>query len=236
VVLVDADLRGGNVGPYLDLDPSRNLLGLGVGRHGSPASMAVDEELQEGPGFAVLAGIERPETHGALTPELVIAAVTHLKDFFEDVLVDAGEVTAATVSPVADALCRTADEVLLVSGAGLVAVWNAQCCLGYLREDLGLAADSLGIVVNRREGRGHYGAREVEQALGLSVLAVVPEDRRAARRAAAAQLPITAAGGKVAREFRSLAARLTEQVGAPKPERQRRRWPARLKTSMAGRR
>ena len=37
VVLVDADLRGGNVGAYLDLDPRRGLFGLAYGADGASA-------------------------------------------------------------------------------------------------------------------------------------------------------------------------------------------------------
>ena len=80
------------------------------------------------------------------------------------------------------------------------------------------------VVLNRREGRRRYGTAEVERALGMPVLAAVPEDRRAARRAVEAQLPMTTVGGRVARELRRLAATLMVEpaaVGAPAPQ---RRW------------
>ena len=89
----------------------------------------------------------------------------------------------------------------------------------------GVAPEAMGVVVNRKEGRGRYGGAEVERALGVPVLAVVPEDRRAARRAIDTQLPITATGGRAGRELRRLAARLTAEpvaAGAPAPRRRRR--------------
>jgi Flp pilus assembly CpaE family ATPase len=128
-----------------------------------------------------------------------------------------------------------ADRVLVVSGADLVAAWNAQCCIRYLREEAGLAPESLGVLLNRSAGRSGYGAREVEQALDAPVLAVVPEDRRAARRAIAQQLPITAVGGRAARRLLSLAKQLTEQA-QPVPQESKRRWPLRPRLMPLGRR
>jgi pilus assembly protein CpaE len=236
VVLVDADLRGGNVVPYLDLDPSRGILGLGVGRHGGSGALPVDEELQDGPGFMVLAGIERPETSGSVSAELAAVAVTRLRDVYDYVVVDAGEVVAGHPAAVAEALARTADRVLVVSGADLISAWNAQCCVRYLREELGLAPETLGVLLNRSAGRGGFGANEVEQALGVPVLAAVPEDRRAARRALAQQLPLTAVGGRPARRLRALAKQLTEQAQPVPQEGRRRRWPSRPRLMPLGRR
>lgn len=47
VLLIDADLRGGAVGPYLDLDPRRGLSGLTVGP---------TDRLERAPGWAGLLG------------------------------------------------------------------------------------------------------------------------------------------------------------------------------------
>jgi MinD-like ATPase involved in chromosome partitioning or flagellar assembly len=231
VVLVDADLRGGNVGPYLDLDPRRGLVGLAFGRNGASAAGPVEVELQEGPGFMVLAGVERPDSGLSVSAELVTAAVTTLRETFDDVLVDAGEVVAGASSRASDAILRGADRLLVLVGADLVALWNARAVLRYLREGVGVAAEAMGVVLNRREGREHYAAEEVERALGLPVLALLPEDRRAVRRAVAEQLPITTAGGPVARQVRRLGALLVaegvteERAAARSP----RRFPFALK-------
>ncbi len=231
VVLVDADLRGGNVGPYLDLDPRRGLVGLAFGRNGASAAGAVEEELQEGPGFMVLAGLERPDSGLGMSAEMLTAATTTLRGTFDDVLVDVGEVVAGVSPPASEAVLRAADRLLVVVGADLVALWNARSCLRYLREGLGVAQEAMGVVLNRREGREHYAAEEVERALGLPVLALLPEDRRAARRAVAEQLPITAARGPVARQVRRLAGLLVaEGVSQERAtSRSRRRFAVALK-------
>jgi Flp pilus assembly CpaE family ATPase len=92
------------------------------------------------------------------------------------------------------------------------------------------------VLLNRSAGRGGYGVREVEQALDAPVLAVVPEDRRAARRAVTQQLPLSAVGGRAARRLRSLAKQLTDQAQPAPAERKRRRWPLRPRLMPIGRR
>ena len=225
VVLVDADLRGGNVGPYLDLDPRLGLVGLAFGGNGISERVRIEDELQEGPGFAVLTGVERPETSSSVSVELLAATVIALRRRFDVVVADAGQAIPVIQPPATDSLLRLADRVLVVTCGDLVSLWNARAAVRHLREGLGLAPEAMAVVLNRREGRGRYGMTEVERALAVPVLAAVPEDRRAARRAVEAQLPITTAGGRAARELRGLADRLTAEpaaTGAPARRRRRR--------------
>lgn len=231
VVLMDADLWGGNVGAYLDLDPRRGLFALAYGKDASPADWAgrLDEELQEGPGFMVLAGIERAEQRSSISADVTTAAVTALRSAFDDVVIDAGCTIAGAASPATDAFLRQAERILVVSGADLVTVWNARAALRYLRylrEGLGVDAEAIGVVLSRREGREHYDAEEVKRALGVPVLAALREDRRAARRAVDNQVPLTAVGGDAGRELRRLASTLAgREAPAPAGARKRRRWP-----------
>lgn len=200
-VLVDADLRGGNVAPHLDLDPRRGLIALAAAS--GPLGDRLRDTVQDGPECTVVAGLERPDLVRALPPDLLSGVVARLRERFAVVVVDAG-------SPPDPALLRAADEVLFVTGADLVSIWNARVALRALGDGL---AGRLGVVVNRHEGREHYDAGEIERALGLPVLGVVREDRKAARRAIAAQQPLSAAGGRAAADVRRLATVLAE--GAP---------------------
>jgi Flp pilus assembly CpaE family ATPase len=226
VVLMDADLWGGNVGAYLDLDPRRGLFALAYGKDASPVEWAgrLDEELQEGPGFMVLGGIERPEQRSSISADVTAAAVAALREAFDDVVVDGGCAIVGAASPATDALLRQAERILVVSGADLVAVWNTRGALRYLRDRLAVEPESVSIVLNRREGREQYDAEEVERALGAPVLAALPEDRKAARRAVREQVPLTAVGGHAARELRRLASTLpAREAPAPAGAQKRRR-------------
>ena len=189
VVLADLDLRGGNVAPCLDLDPRRGLAGLAA------AGSRLDRELQEGPGCPVLAGVERPELAAALHGGALSGALSELRARFGTVVADLG-------APPEPGLLRAADELLLVTGADLVSVWNARTALPALRRQARAAPRA---VVNRRDGRGHYGAGEVSRALGAEVLGVVREDRESAHRALSRQVPLSAAGGAAAPGLRALA-------------------------------
>jgi len=221
---VDVDLGGGNVGPYLDLDPRLGLVGLAFRGNGASANARLDDELQEGPGFEVLTGVERAETSSSVSVELLAATVIALRRRFDVVVVDAGQAISGIQPPATDSLLRLADRVLVVTCGDLVSLWNARAAVRHLRDGLGLAPEALAVVLNRREGRGRYGMTEVERALAVPVLAAVPEDRHAARRAVEAHLPTTTVGGRAARELRRLAATLMVEpaaVGAPAPQ---RRW------------
>lgn len=199
VVLVDTDLRGGNVAPYLDLDPRRGLVGVSA----SSGSLAerLQAELQAGPGCAVLAGVERPELANTVRPETLGAVLATLRARFERVVVDLGV-------PAVPSVLHAADDVIVVTGADLVSVWNARASLPGIRE--AAPAARVRLLVNRHEGREHYDAVEMERALGIDVLGVVREDRKAARRAISAQIPLSATGGGAATDLRAIATLLRD--------------------------
>lgn len=211
VVLVDGDLRGGTIGPYLDLDPRRGLAALGVGvgdRQGAALS-----QLQPGPGFSVLAGVERPEAAERLAPERAAAAITTLAEEFDLTLIDCGECLSTVTPATGIAFVRAAERVLLVTKADLIGIWHARACLRFLTESLGIPADAVSALVNRHRADDRYGSFEVERALGVRVLGLVPEDRRAARRAREEQVPITVTRGKAAHALKGLASNWTIPPG-----------------------
>jgi len=208
VVLVDADLRGGGVAPYLDLDPRHGLIGLTVG---PPSDDVVGAELQEVSGFSVLAGIERPEIRDRVTPEQLMTAVGTLRMRFQFTVIDVGQSLPGVASDAANAAVGSSDQVLVVTTADLTGLWNTRHCLRYLQESLGLPRERMALVINRHAGRHTYGEAEVERALGVRVIATVPDDRKAAMRAVRDQLPLISAGGSAARQVTALADALTRQ-------------------------
>lgn len=224
VLLIDGDLRGGSMCACLDLDPRRGLAGLSVG----PGSRAerVLEELQEGPGFSVLAGVERPEAQEQLLPERISSAIATLQERFDVILIDAGETISGVTSATGAAFVRPAERVLLVTTADLLGLWNARSCLRFITESLGVPPEAVSTVISRHSGTEQYGAHEVERALGLRVLGAIPEDLRAARRAQVEQAPI---GGRAADALAELASQLAgadgiQQRPVPREASAWRRW------------
>ena len=193
-VLLDADLRGGNVAAYLDLDPRRGLVGAAAGA--GALAERVETELQSGAGCAVLAGVERPELAVTLSPELLGEVLVTLRARFERVVVDLGV-------PPEPALLRAADELVVVVGADLVSIWNAQAALPALRQ--AAPAARFHILINRREGREHYTPEEIARVLDVPVLGAVGEDRKAARRAITEQVPLSETRSGAARDLRAAA-------------------------------
>ncbi|MGE0600575.1 MAG: CpaE family protein [Dehalococcoidia bacterium] len=227
ILLIDGDLRGGSIGPYLDLDPRRGLSGLSAGPIDRPERVL--DELQDGPGFSILTGIERPEARERLTPERMAGTVSALQERFEVIIIDGGETLSGITSPTGAAFLRSAGRVLLVTTADLLGLWNARASLRFVTESLGVPAEAISALVNRRTGRDQYGAHEVERALGIRVVAAIPEDVRAARRARADQAPITAAGGKAVHALAELASQLagaadSDERLAPEEASTWRRW------------
>lgn len=232
VLLIDGDFRGGAVGPYLDLDPRRGLSGVTVGPTHRPERVL--DELQDGPGFSVLAGVERPEALERLLPERITGTVSTLQDRFDIIVIDGGETLSGVTSAVGAAFVCSAERILLVTTADLLGLWNARASLRFVTESLGVPAEAVSAVVNRHNRRDQYGPQEVERAIGIRVVAAIPEDPRAARRARMNQVPITATSGKAAGAIAALAARLAgaedseEQpvAGEPSTWRRWRRQPA----------
>jgi Flp pilus assembly CpaE family ATPase len=215
VLLVDADLRLGSVGAHLDLDPRRGLFTLAYGTRGGPEEWVrrLDEEVQDGPGFLVLGGIERPLQRAQVSEEVIAAALAAARTRFAEVVVDAGAVMAGLTVLASEAALRRADRVLLVTVPDLAGLWHARTARDLLVDALGVPTDRLTLVLNRRRGRAHRPPEEVARAFGLPVLGVIPDDVRAADRAMDEQLPLTRVRRRgAARAVRRFATALTSDV------------------------
>lgn len=218
--LLDADLRGGDAGAYLGLDPRQGLATL---LSADRSDLTGDLPLQETAEMHVLVGIERPELARHISGGGLLAVVRALGDRFERVVVDAGSTDSGSVTT---ELLRSADRVLLVTQANLVALWRAQLAVTWLRE-AGVEADRLALVTNRREGREHYDGDEVASALGVPVAGVVREDRASVRRAIDEHVPLSAIRGRAARDLREVGEHLFEMAATPRTRlgMLRARWP-----------
>ena len=215
VALADFDLRGGNVAPCLDLDPRRGLVGLQTADPG-PAPGRVAEELQDGPGFSVLAGIERPGLGAGLREETLPVALSALRELHDRVVVDLPGYGTGERGSRPDSVLRAADLVLLVAGPDPVSLWNAWLAAGEAGRALPRQRGRLAAVLNRRLRRAHHGSGDVEEALGLPVEGSVREDAPGARRALERRLPLASVSRGAGGDVRALAQSL-ETAAGPAP-------------------
>lgn len=229
VLLVDADLRLGGIGAQLDLDPRRGLVTLMHGPRGERPDWRrrLGEEVQHGPGFMVLAGIERGSQRGQVTTEVISAALDGAVRDYTDVVVDVGAVIDGWTPPGAVAALQRAEQVLLVAIPDLPGIWQARAALDALRDTLGLAVDRVGLVLNRCSRRAAYPATELAQAFGRPVLAEIPDDGVSAARALEALVPLSRMRRRgAAGALHRLAGALDQAQGAERrtvPERRPRR-------------
>jgi len=202
--LADLDPEGGDVTAYLGLDPRRNLFTLAHMSAGLLGEEVLRSEGQDlGGGLFVITGVPRREMAWEISQDLAGDVVERLGDLFPVVVCDVGR------DPTAPLVCSAvdrADVVLLTARADLVGTWNAERVLAALPSN---CRASTRLVVSRvRRGES---PQELAAVLDVPLAAIVPLHAAEARRAVAAQRPMT---GRGLRAIKSLA---RELASAPSP-------------------
>jgi hypothetical protein len=206
-VLVDADPWGPSVAAALDADPARNLAMLALGlRHPWADDRAWDRALADElqrlhaacPLGWALCGAPVPEAGPDARPALPAAfferLLVELRRRFQYVVLDAGGDLLAREAVASSVAVAGADRVLVVATADIVGLLHARHALEVLRGPLGVPDTRLGLVLNHFHWRFHHAPAEVEEALRVPVVAVVPHDYAGAQRALAAQRPLVFGG------------------------------------------
>lgn len=196
-VLVDADLVKPSVAARLDVDPTRNLYMLAQAEPETSRDWerALTQESQplahHLPQAAVLCGVPKPQMRYAVSKPFFGRLLCELQRRYRHVVLDLG-VGDDLQEPHRSALLSAA-HVLLVTSADLIGLWHARSALAGLATPASgwdRGAGVVALVLNRHDGRYHYGRQDVERALGAGTAAVVPYDYRAVQRALAEQRPL----------------------------------------------
>jgi Flp pilus assembly CpaE family ATPase len=202
-VLVDADPWGPSIAAALDADPTRNLamlaFGLGPSWVGGGAwDRVLAGELQPlhsaCPQGWTLCGAPAPEARPVLPAAFFERLLAELRPRFRYVVLDAGGDLLATESVASRAAVAGAGRVLVVAGADIVGLVHARRALEVLRGPLAVPDARLGLVLNHFHWRFHHAPAEVEEALRVPVVAVLPHDFPGVQRALAAQRPVVFGG------------------------------------------
>lgn len=170
-VLVDLNLRGGDLASLLNLRPSHTLAELCV--HAARVdpvmferSLAVHES-----GVRLLAPIQSLDEIKQVTPEGVVQALTLARALYSHVIVDLDDF----FHPEQMQVLRQAELILLVLRLDFTSLRNARRALDQL-EHLGVARDKVQLVVNRYGQSYELPIAKVEEALGGKIVHYVPDD------------------------------------------------------------
>ena len=196
-LLVDLDLSGGDLVAYLGIDPRKGLHLLSKLAGPSPSGDQLRAEVQEAFGFGVIGGLTKPVDADVIDP---LAIADGCRGLAQVVIFDLGRLPGPSLQAT-----KRMDLVLVVVRPDVVSVLGAERCLAAFEN----SKNNPQLVIAAHRRRHLSTSEDVGRALGNRVAGVVPWAPRAARRALEQQRPIST--GPVARAFRTLAARLTEE-------------------------
>lgn len=212
-IIVDADLSAPSIAAHVDADPTRNLSAL------AQAGTAIVRELDDAlaqeiqplsksePACSLICGVPQSVPKTAVSSEFFERLISHLQCRYQYVLIDIGADLSGTTAQVHRTALWRADDVLFVTGADLVSLWQARTQLDILHREAHIDPHSLALVINRYDRRHHHRVSEIEWALGIPATAVIPFDYPHVQRALAAQQPFVL-------DRRSPAGRALRDLGA----------------------
>lgn len=219
-VLVDADTTAPSVAAAIDADPTRNVgmlahaLADGGLSDGAVWDGAIAQEIQpihrSSRNAWVLCGLPKPEMRHVINEAFVVRLVDELRRRYRYVVVDAGADLLTPESEMPWGAVAVADRVLLVTAPDVVGLLNARRTLTLLSERGRVSHDRLALLLNGYDRRYHNGPREVEWALQVPVVAVIPHDFGGVQAALAAQRPVVVDGGPAGRALLGLAGRIDQ--------------------------
>ena len=207
VALVDLDLQFGNAGAFLDLEDRGDLFELIRSGHAPSAADLLAMMQRHESGLSVLCAPQAMVPLNAISPETVGVMLDTLRGHFDYVVVDLPRALVDWVAPV---LTRAAC-LALVTDTSVPSIRQAKRLIDFLHEDN--AGLKVNIIVNRESRPLMKPAqiREAESVLGVPFGCWLPDQPRAARKAADVGKPLVDLypGSRLARAFGKLAARTT---------------------------
>jgi pilus assembly protein CpaE len=208
--LIDLRLGLGDQSLLLDLDPQHSL--AAVCRNGARLDFSMFQRSLEhhSSGVQLLAAPSGWDECPDVTAQGIRKVVRLSRSQFPYVIVDLDNTfTAEQVSAIV-----SSDVILLVLQPGMLALKNARRLLETL-DQLGVSEDRVQIVAGRVGQRGQLPIAKVQQALGVKVVAAIPEDPRNMNLASNKGVPIVIERPrlKVSKRIESLATVLENLTG-----------------------
>lgn len=177
VALVDLNLQFGAVSTLLNLRPEATIASLAQRFQGELDFEFLQSFLSNhgGSNLRVLAAPSRPELAELVTTFLVEKILQVLRNHFAYIFVDTSTVLQDTTLAAFD----IADQIILVTALDLLAIRNTQVVLEMLRKLY--PSERLKLLLNRSNVRfSGLTPEQVEDFLGISILAQIPSDGQVA--------------------------------------------------------
>ena len=169
--LVDYSLQFGTVGTTLNLQSTHTVSEL-LPHYDALDSTILDDVLVTHPsGMRVLLAPGRLDDLELVTTEALVGVLAALRSQYRHILVDLWHAAEDATMGVMEA----ADTVLLVTTPEIPALYTVRRFLELLKE-YPQVRDKVQLVVNRLPSRGGVDQRQIEQSLGLPVIAAIPSD------------------------------------------------------------
>lgn len=170
VVLMDADLQFGDILVHLNTKATRTISDL-IQNDELDAELVPEITLAHNSGLKLLLAPPTPELADSITPAMVVEVIRSLKKHFKIVVVD----TSSQLNDKTLMVLDNADYILLVNTPELPAIKSTKLFLE-LADQLEIAPNRLGVVINRSTLPGGISPDKIEKALKLSQSYRIPYD------------------------------------------------------------
>ncbi len=175
VVLLDADLRFGDVGILLNLRSNRSIVDVCTAQGIADLELLPSVLLTHYSGVRVLLGPLGPEFGEMVTPAALSAVVRALREQFDYVVVD----THAFLEESLLMLLETSDKVVLLATSELPSMKNTKQFL-HIADLLDFDPNKLLLVLNRHNPKDRIAPADIEASIKHKIFAVVERDDKVA--------------------------------------------------------
>jgi pilus assembly protein CpaE len=172
VVLVDADLKFGDVAMMLGLNPRRSILDAVQAMHRLDAELLGGLLTRHEPsGLLLLAAPLEPGFADQVGVPDMLKIVQLLRTFCEYVVID----TRADDDDIVRVALEESDEILLIAGMEIPSVKHVKVSVSLMRE-LNIPSAKFKLVVNRANSKVRLDAGEIERTLQIRASSHLPSD------------------------------------------------------------
>jgi pilus assembly protein CpaF len=176
VIVIDADPRAcGDIGMLLGAKPKRTLLELGQHEGRIDANGMMTYVAPHPSGIHFMPSVLEAEQLAALTPEHTGKALTHLKNFYNTIIIDLG----SDLDPCGVKALEHSSAIFVVTMPEILVLHHTRKVIERI-QNLLFPMEMIKVVLNRFTARNGISPQMVQNNLKKQVLAVIPDDEATA--------------------------------------------------------